>query len=241
MAWVARVWRGSVLSDQDHQLRMQRQVAVLTKLADRDVQPRCGTDVDHSVRGQGGELADPQPGAQEHLDGDADQQPGLGVGGAEQLRCSGVVECLGQRMVLARQVAGEHRHPRWCLVPAPLLDADEEHPQRPEPVRQRRAGQTGLVLPGPGGEPRLVVLDMTPGDLRDAGDVRCDLDEERRKRPQGQVRTLHAARPQHASDLVQVAPHCGHDLRAGAQFGPGGQQQRPAHRILPPSVLGWAA
>lgn len=51
---------------------------------------------------------------------------GLGLGGAEQLRGCGVVEGLGQRMVLAREVAGGHRHPGWPLVPAPFIDPDED-------------------------------------------------------------------------------------------------------------------
>jgi hypothetical protein len=90
----------------------------------------------------------PQAGAQQHLDGDPHQQPFVGLGGAEQLRGGGVVEGLGQWVVLAGQVAGEHRHPGWCLVPAPFVDADEEHPQRGEPMGERRGGDPGLVLPG---------------------------------------------------------------------------------------------
>ena len=159
-------WAVRYCVDQHHQLGVQRQVAVLAELADRDVQPGCGTDLDHGVGGQGGELADPQPGAQQHLDGDPDQQPVVVGRGAEQLRGGGVVEGLGQRVVLAGQVAGEHRHPGWRLVPAPLLDADEEHPQRAEPVRQRGGGEPGLVLAGPLRQPGLVVLDVAAGDLR---------------------------------------------------------------------------
>src|SRR5687767_15901029 len=60
----------------------------------------------------------------------SDQEPLVVVRGAEQLRRGRVVERLGQRMILTRQVTGDHRHPRWCLLPAPLIDPDEEHPQR---------------------------------------------------------------------------------------------------------------
>jgi hypothetical protein len=45
---------------------VQRQVAVLAELAGRDVQPRPGTDVHDRVGGEAGELADPQPRAQQH-------------------------------------------------------------------------------------------------------------------------------------------------------------------------------
>ena len=143
---------------------MQGQVPVLAELADRDVQPWPGADVDHGIGVQAGELADPQPGAQQHLDGDADEHPPVGLGGAQQLGGGGVVEGLGQRVVLAGQVAGEHRHPRRGLVPAPFVDADEEHPQGAEPVRDRGGGQPRLVLPGPGGQPGLEVLDVAAGD-----------------------------------------------------------------------------
>ena len=63
--------RGPVLIDQGDQLRVQRQVAVLTELAHGDVQPRPGADQGHVPCGQAGVLADPQPGAQQHLHGDA--------------------------------------------------------------------------------------------------------------------------------------------------------------------------
>jgi hypothetical protein len=41
-------------------------------------------------------FADPQPGPQQHLDGDTDQHPAAGLGGPEQFRCGGVIESLGQ-------------------------------------------------------------------------------------------------------------------------------------------------
>jgi hypothetical protein len=58
-----RVLRGhvrvSVVLDQGEQVRVQRQVAVLAELADRDVQPGGGADRDHGVGAQVGVLADP--------------------------------------------------------------------------------------------------------------------------------------------------------------------------------------
>jgi hypothetical protein len=62
---------GAIVVDQGDQLRVQRQVAVLSELADRDVQPRPGADLDNRVGAQGGVLADPQPGSEQHLHGDA--------------------------------------------------------------------------------------------------------------------------------------------------------------------------
>ena len=48
--------------EQLDKLGVERHEAVVAELADRDVQPGCGTDLDDGVGGQGGELADPQPG-----------------------------------------------------------------------------------------------------------------------------------------------------------------------------------
>ena len=82
-------------------------------------------------------------------------------------------------MVLAGQVAGEHWHPGGCLVPAPFVDADEEHPQGAEPMREGGGGEPGFVLPGTFRQPRLVVLDVVAGQLLGGGHLRCGLDQER--------------------------------------------------------------
>ena len=236
--------RGAVVVDQGDQVRVQRQVAVFAELADRDVQPRARADVHHRISAQRGVLADPQARAQQHLHGDAHEQALVVLGGAQQLRGAGVVEGFGQRVVLAGQVAGEHRHPGRGLVPAPLVEADEEHPQRAQPVGDGGGGQPRLVLPGAGGEPGLVVLDVAAGHLRDAGHLGRGLGEEGGERAQRQVGAADAARPQHAADLGQVAAHRGRDLRdGGLQVGPGGQRthsvgapRRPVHRRLPGSA-----
>lgn len=55
--------------------------------------------------------------AKQHLDGDPDQQPPVGLPGPEQLPGGGV-EGAGQRVVLAGQVTREHRQPGWGPVPA---------------------------------------------------------------------------------------------------------------------------
>jgi hypothetical protein len=168
---------GPVVVDEDQELRVQRQVAVLAELADRDVQPRPGADLHHRVRAQRDVLADPQPCPQQHLHRDPDQQPRVGLRRAQEPGGAGIIERPGQRVVLAGQVAREHRHFGRGLVPAPFVDADEEHPQRAQPVGDRGQGQPRLVLPGPGGQPGLVVLDMGSGDLRSAGHLRRGLDQ----------------------------------------------------------------
>ena len=234
-------------------MRVQGKVAVLAELADRDVQPRAGADVHDRIGAQGGVLADPQAGAQQHFHGDAHQQALVALGGAQQFRGGGVVEGLGQRVVLAGQVAGEHRHPRRGLIPAPFIEADEEHPQRAEPVGDGRGGHPGLVLPGTAGQPGLVVLDVAAGDLRGAGHLGRGLDQKAGEAAQREVGAADAARAQHATDLGQVAAHGRGDLRERRlEIGPARQRahpvgaslRRPAHRRLPvtaPGPAGWPA
>ena len=115
---------------------------------------------------QAGELADPQPGPRRHLDSDPHQHPAVG---------------------LAARSSREHRHLRRGLVPAPLLDVQEEHPQRAEAVRDRGRGQprpvaystgstlimfTGFGLAGVAFGPALVLGEpwrTLPADLRHLG------------------------------------------------------------------------
>jgi hypothetical protein len=80
---------------------VQRQVAVVVQFADRDVQPVRGADEHDRVGLQGGELADPQPGAQQHFHHDPGEHPGVSLRGAQQLRGGWVVEGFGQRVILA--------------------------------------------------------------------------------------------------------------------------------------------
>ena len=155
--------RAAVVVDQGDQVRVQRQVAVLAELADRDVQPGPGTDLHHGVRAQGGVLADPQPGAQQHLHGDAHEQPLVGLRGAQQFRGAGVVQGPGQRVVLAGQVAGEHRHPGGASSQPHSSSRMKNIRSVPSRWMTVRRGQPRLVLPGPGGQPGLVILDVARG------------------------------------------------------------------------------
>jgi hypothetical protein len=204
---------GAVAVDEGDQLGVQRQVAVLAELADRDVQPGPGAYEDDCIGLQAGELADPQASTQQHLDGDPHQHPAVLLGGAQQLGGGGVVEGPGQGMVLAGQVTGEHRHPRRGLVPAPFLDAEEEHPQGAEAVRDRGGGQPRSVLAGAGGQPGLEVLNVAAGDAGKRRGQRGRLGQECGERAQRQIRAADAARPQYAGDLLQVAAHRDGDCR----------------------------
>ena len=237
---------GAVVVDEGDQVGVQRQVTVFTEFADRDVQPWAGADLHDRVGAQRGVLADPQPGAEQHLHGDPHEQALVVLGGAQQPGGAGVVEGLGQRVILAGQVAGEHRHPGRGLVPGPFVEADEEHSQGAQPVGDGRGGHPGLVLPRAAGEPGLIVLDVAAGHLGGAGHLGCGLGQKCGERAQGQVGAADAAGAQHAADLGQVAAHRGRDLRDGRlqvspawqRAHPVGTPRRPAHRQPP---VGWPA
>jgi hypothetical protein len=91
------------------------------------------------------------------------------------------------------------------VIRAPLADPDEEHPQRAEPVGDRRGGHPWRVLPGPGGQPGLEVLDVPAGDGRHGADRWRLFGQERRQRPQRLGGIDHAARPQHALEPMVPA------------------------------------
>ena len=75
---------GPVGIDEGDQLGVQGQVAVLAELANRDMQPGPGADEHDGIGAQAGVFADPQPSAQQHLHGDADQHPAITLGRAQQ-------------------------------------------------------------------------------------------------------------------------------------------------------------
>ena len=121
---------GSVMADpvveQVLQLRVQRDVAVVVQLADRDPQPVGGSDLDDRVNGQGEQFAAAHAGARQELDDQPGQRVGVGAGGAQQFRRGGVVEEPGQRFVDHRQMAGEHQRPGRRVRVAPLGDPGQE-------------------------------------------------------------------------------------------------------------------
>jgi hypothetical protein len=72
----------AVVGDEGQQLRVQRDVAVVVQLADRDVQPVPGADLHDRVVLEADQLVDPQPGPDQDFADDADEQAGLVLGGA---------------------------------------------------------------------------------------------------------------------------------------------------------------
>jgi hypothetical protein len=190
------------------------------------------------VGAQRDELPDAQPGAQQDLADDPDQQPALSLGGAQELRRVGVVEGLGQLLVLPGQVTGDDRDPRGGVSPAPLLDADEEHAQGPEAVSDRVHGHPSGGAPGSVLQPGLEVLDVLASDRGNSPDLGVGFGEERREAPQRLVCAAHAARSQRAGDLLEVAAHGGdHDWAVHGQLVPVRHPQR-AHRRAP-AARGW--
>jgi hypothetical protein len=100
---------------------VQRQVAVVVKLADRDLQPVSGADADHSVGLQGAQLADAQARARQHLDHQAVQ--GTGVGRCpHQRRRRDVIQETGERVVHLGQVGVENGTGPGGVSPAPFDD-----------------------------------------------------------------------------------------------------------------------
>ena len=102
---------GDPVVEQFFELRVQRDVAVVVQLADRDPQPVGGADLHDRVDGEGEQLAAADAGAGEQFDDQPGQRVGVGAGGAQQLGRGGVVEEPWQRFVDDRQVAGEHQRP----------------------------------------------------------------------------------------------------------------------------------
>jgi hypothetical protein len=228
---------GTVVGDQLDQVGVQRDVAVVVQLADRDVQPVPGADLDYGIRAQGDELADPKAGAEQDFADDTDGHLAVRLGRAQQPRCGVVVEGLGQATLLPRQVAEQQRHTIRRFGPAPFLDADEEHPQMPEPVRHRVRLEAVRLLARAHRQPRLVALDVGARHGSDGGDVGIVLGEEGGEAAQREVGSPDTARPQRAADLGDEAAHrVDHDRPARFEVDPPQQRCWRAHRA-PPIVL----
>jgi len=75
------------------------------------------------------------------------------------------------------------------------------------------AGVSGLVLPGAGGQPRLELFDVRPGDRGDAGQAGVGAGEEGGEAAQRAVGVDHRAGSQDPGELVQVGAHRRGDLR----------------------------
>ena len=124
-------------------VRVQRHVPVVAELAERHPQPVPGADLHDRVRVQIRELPGPHAGAGEQLDDQPVTRVGAGPSPGHQPRGVAVVEELGQRLGLLRDVPGDDRvagrrvgpvsrsdhpleelahgpHPLLALSPAPI-------------------------------------------------------------------------------------------------------------------------
>ena len=153
------------------QLRVQRHVAVVAKLADRDTKPMIVSDAHHGVGGEITELSSPETRPSEELDDQPIALIGLDGSSAHESGGVVVVEELRKGLRSWRDVPADDRVAGWSVGPVPLDDPLEEHAEHPKPlplgVRRQRAVQAGLV-----GQPYLEVLDVVPPDQGDASDIR---------------------------------------------------------------------
>ena len=113
---------------------MQRHVAVVAELAERDAQPVAGADEDDGVGFETGELAGPHAGAGQQLDDQAVAGIGAGAGRRHEPGGVAVVEEFRQRVGFVRDVAAEDGVARRGVRPVPLDDPLEERAQRPQPL-----------------------------------------------------------------------------------------------------------
>ena len=89
------------------ELGVQRDVAVVVELAERDPQPVGGADLHDGIDGEVEELTLAQTGAGQELDGEADKWVRVSASGDQQLGGRRIIEESGQRLVLDGKVTGE--------------------------------------------------------------------------------------------------------------------------------------
>jgi hypothetical protein len=191
---------------------VQGDVAVVAELADRDAQPIGVADLGDGVGGEVAELAGTQPGAGEHLDHEAVAREPVGPGGGHELGGVLVVEELGERFWSGWDVAVEDRVAARRVGPVPFDEPLQEDADHAESLALGVLGQRRTAGSGLSGEPHLVVLDVSPGDVGDDGDVGVGC-EPAGQLPQGVVGDINAARGEERGELDQVAAHRGRQLR----------------------------
>ncbi|BCO34927.1 hypothetical protein MHEC_27950 [Mycobacterium heckeshornense] len=188
------------------ELWVQRDVAVVVQLADRDAQPVGGSDLHDGVDGEGQQLAAAYPGAGKQFNDQPRQRIGLAAGSAQQLGCCGVVEEPRQRLVDDGQVAGEHQCPGRRVRVAPLGDPGEKAVQvdqrvlDADPVERLAGG-----WPGVRAQPRLECLDVFAPEISAAGDVGVGVGQPDSESAQVQVYVSDGARSQTQRDLCEVS------------------------------------
>ena len=205
----------AVVGEELDEVGVQRDVAVVVQLAERDAQPVGVADDGDGVGFEVAQLTDAHPGAGEQLDGDPAMQPGLGGEGAHEPGVGGVVEEAGQRLVAFGDVPEEDRHPHGGVVPAPLDDAHEEHAQHPDPAPERRRLERTVVA-GLGVLPHLERFDVGAADVGHRLQRRVVVDEEPGEDAQIDLHGVHGGRAQRHGDLIEVGEHRRrHQLRGG--------------------------
>jgi hypothetical protein len=102
------------------ELRVERDVAVVVELADRDAQPVGRADLHDCVGGQAEQFAAADAGAGQQFDDEPGERVGIGAGNAQQPGCGSVVEEPGQRLVDDGQVPGEYQRPARVRPGSPI-------------------------------------------------------------------------------------------------------------------------
>ena len=125
---------GGPVGEQGDEVGVQRDVAVVAQLADRDAQPVAVTDEHDGVGVEVAQLAGAQSGAGEDFDDEPVAGVGGGAGGGHQSGGVAVVEELGQRFGAGWDVAADDRVAGRGVGPVPLDDPFEEHAQHPQPL-----------------------------------------------------------------------------------------------------------
>jgi hypothetical protein len=171
----------AVVGDELDQDRVQRDVAVVVELADRDAKPERVADADHRVVTQCADLAGAHAGPGEDLDHEPAASVGIVRERGHELRGGRVVEELRERLVGLGEVAGEHGDLARCVVVVPVDDPFEERSQQAQVVPDRGRRQRTSAPAAPLCEPLLVVLEFGPTDRCDAhaagvrfGDASCE-------------------------------------------------------------------
>ena len=185
------------------QLGVQRDVAVVAELAQRDPQPVPGADPHDRVGVQVGQLAGPHAGTGQQLDDQPVAGVGAGPGGGHQPGGVAVIEELGQRLGLFGDVPGDDRVAGWRVGPVPLDDPLEERPDGADPLPVRLGRDHLAGGPGLDGEPDLVVLDVVAADRGDAVQPGVG-DQPAGELAQGILRGVHAGRGEERGQALQV-------------------------------------
>jgi hypothetical protein len=206
--------------EQLDELGVQRDVAVVAELAQRDAQPVPGADPDHRIGVEIGQFTGPHPGAGEQFDHEAVAGVGAGPGGGHQPGGVPVIEELRQRLRFLGDVPGDDRVAGRRAGPVPLDDPLGELAHGPHPLPVRLGGDRLAAAAGLGGQPHLVVLDVIAADITDRSQAGLG------HHPAGQLAQrilgrIDAAGSQKRAQLPQVAAHHrGHPGRGGPDLRP---------------------